>query len=74
MQFQPRRGLSAGGRHVCTQADNNGGEEKTGGAGESYFAAGWLAALKHFSFRTYLQVLICCLVVVAVGSKLKIDI
>lgn len=31
MQFQPHRGLSAGGRHACTQADNNGGEETTGG-------------------------------------------
>lgn len=57
MQFQPCCGLSAGGHHACTQADNNGGEESAGG---SYFA-GWLAALKHFSFRTHLQVLICCL-------------
>lgn len=58
MQFQPCCGLSPGGDHACTQADNNGGEERAGG---SYFAPGWLAALKHFSFRTYLQVLICCL-------------
>lgn len=47
MQFQPHRGLSAGGRHACTQADNNGGEETAGGG---YLAASWLAALKRFSF------------------------
>lgn len=34
MQFQPHRGLSAGERHACTQADNNGEEETTrGGVG-----------------------------------------
>lgn len=33
MQFQPHHGLSAGGRHACTQADKNGGEETTRGGG-----------------------------------------
>lgn len=62
MEFQPHHGLSAGGRHVCTQADNNGEETTGGGGGTIYFAAGWLAPLEQFSFPTYLQVLIRSLV------------